>query len=146
MLFFLPGRVNELKDDILDVGKFSQVVSDVDKVRSLFRDTKVPAFQKVMKELHESVASLQTHLQEKLFESSVQNQTQIVRQLIELGATGDPTWDALQTSLRVSVLSVTETQFSEIYHTYQEDFPYKENVTWTRNKQARESTMRVNFS
>lgn len=100
LLFFLPGRVNELKEDILDVDKFSQVVSDVDKVRSLFRDTKVPAFRKVMKELHNSVASLQTHLQEKLFESSVQNQTQIVRQLIELGATGDPTWDALQTSLR----------------------------------------------
>ncbi|CAG5111692.1 Oidioi.mRNA.OKI2018_I69.chr2.g5970.t1.cds [Oikopleura dioica] len=100
LLFFLPGRVNELKDDILDVDKFSKVVSDVDKVRSLFRDTKVPAFQKVMKELHNSVSSLQTHLQEKLFESSVQNQTQIVRQLIELGATGDPTWDALQTSLR----------------------------------------------
>ena len=96
-----------MKEDILDVDKFSQVVSDVDKVRSLFRDTKVPAFQKVMKELNNSVGSLQTHLQEKLFESSVRNQTQIVGQLIELGATGDPTWDALQTSLRVSVRSLT---------------------------------------
>lgn len=100
LLFFLPGRVNELKNDNYDVDNFSQIVSDVDKVRSLFKDTKVPAFRNVMTELEQSVTGLQNHLHTQLFASSVKNQTQIVRQLIELGASGDPTWDALQTSVK----------------------------------------------
>ena len=52
-----------------------------------------------MRELETAVMQLQSSLHQHLFDNaSIKQQQTIVRQLIELGASGDPTWDALRTS------------------------------------------------
>ena len=107
LLFHLPGRVhrcrkrlkfrNNLKQCFLILDKislfliresgdsesFSQVVSDVEKVRSLFKSTNVKVFQTVMNELETAVIELQRSLHNQLFDGkNMSQQHQIVRQLI----------------------------------------------------------------
>merc|ERR1712227_350280 len=100
LLFHLPGRVHRCRESG-DSESFSQVVSDVEKVRSLFKSTNVKVFKTVMNELETAVLELQRSLHNQLFDGkNMSQQHQIVRQLIELGASGDPTWDALKTSFQ----------------------------------------------
>ena len=101
LLFYLPGRVNGARNDP-QADNFSQLVADIDKVRSLFKETKVEVFQEVMLELENLIKMLQSSLHEKLIKPgvTVKDQQSIVRQLVELRASGDPTWDALKASFK----------------------------------------------
>ena len=101
LLFYLPGRVNSARNDP-QADNFSQLVADIDKVRSLFKETKVEVFQEVMLELENLIKMLQSSLHEKLIKPgvTVKDQQSIVRQLVELRASGDPTWDALKASFK----------------------------------------------
>ena len=66
-----------------DSESFSQVVSDVEKVRSLFKSTNVKVFKIVMDELETAVMELQKSLHSQLFDGkNMAQQHQIVRQLI----------------------------------------------------------------
>lgn len=117
LLFYLPGRVNQVRESTSSES-FSQIVSDVDKVRSLFKDTKVPVFKSVMIELESAVLQLQSSLHAQLFDNApIKQQQHIIRQLIELGASGDPTWDALHTSFttirsrNINLLKIAKTKW-----------------------------------
>ena len=59
------------------------MVSDVEKVRSLFKSTNVKVFKIVMDELETAVMELQKSLHSQLFDGkNMAQQHQIVRQLI----------------------------------------------------------------
>lgn len=101
LLFYLPGRVNLARNES-PTENFSQLVADVDKVRRSFKDTQIPVFQQVMNELETLIKLLQSSLHAQLISEGVtiKEQQNIVRKLIELGASGDPTWDALKAAFK----------------------------------------------
>jgi len=104
LLFYLPGRVNDTtKLATSEKGEnFSQLMADIDKVRSLFADTKIDVFKHVMSELERLIALLQDSLHQQLLQPNItiKRQQEILRKLTELRASGDPTWDALQASFK----------------------------------------------
>ena len=59
LLFYLPGRVNGTTKAVESGENFSQLVADIDKVRSLFVETKIDVFKHVMSELERLIALLQ---------------------------------------------------------------------------------------
>jgi hypothetical protein len=81
---------------------FSQLVADIDKVRRSFKETQIPVFKEVVDELEVLIKLLQSSLHAQLISEGVtiKEQQNIVRKLIELGASGDPTWDALKAAFK----------------------------------------------
>ena len=97
LLFYLPGRVDSARE-VNPTENFSQLVADIDKVRRSFNETQIPVFRQVMGELENLIKLLQSSLHAQLISEGVtiKEQQNIVRKLVELGASGDPTWDALK--------------------------------------------------
>ncbi|CAH1269792.1 Hypp4243 [Branchiostoma lanceolatum] len=92
-LFSLPGSIERN----IQNGDYDIVINDYAKAKSLFADTEVQMFKRVYLEVEKQIETFRGELTEKLMQlpSSLDEQTKLIRYLMDLGAPGDPAWDCL---------------------------------------------------
>ncbi|XP_063241728.1 exocyst complex component 2 [Bacillus rossius redtenbacheri] len=94
-LFSLPVSIERN----IKKGEYDVVINDFARAKNLFGSSDVPVFKKVLAEAELRVAKLQELLQNKLKEMpcTLEEQKKIIRNLVNLEASGDPAWDAIVT-------------------------------------------------
>ncbi|XP_031570659.1 exocyst complex component 2-like isoform X3 [Actinia tenebrosa] len=92
-LFSLPHSI----DRNIKQGEYELVISDYSRAKSLFAETDIKIFKKVVQEVETKIESFRNHLKSKLqeFPSPLEEQKKIIRYLVELESGGDPAWDCL---------------------------------------------------
>eukprot|EP00058_Branchiostoma_floridae_P027001 XP_002612492.1 hypothetical protein BRAFLDRAFT_214268 [Branchiostoma floridae] len=92
-LFSLPGSIERN----IQNGDYDIVINDYAKAKSLFADTEVQVFKRVYLEVEKQIETFRGQLTEKLMQlpSSLDEQSKLIRYLMDLGEPGDPAWDCL---------------------------------------------------
>ncbi|XP_065187370.1 exocyst complex component 2-like [Sycon ciliatum] len=93
-LFSLPRNIEKnIKN-----GEYEIVINDYERAKSLFADTEVQVFKKVLTEVETLVKNFRGQLLKKLQElpSTLDEQKRLIRYLMELHAEGDPAWACIQ--------------------------------------------------
>jgi len=92
-LFSLPVSIERN----IRKGDYDVVINDYARAKNLFSSTDVAVFKKVLVEVEQRINRLREILQKKLQEmpSTLEEQKKIIRNLVNLEATGDPAWDGI---------------------------------------------------
>nr|CAD7446431.1 unnamed protein product [Timema bartmani] len=92
-LFSLPVSIERN----IRKGDYDVVINDYARAKNLFGKTDVPVFKKVLTEVEQRIVRLQELLRNKLQDmpSTLEEQKKIIRNLVNLEASGDPAWDAM---------------------------------------------------
>jgi exocyst complex component 2 len=92
-LFNLPHTIEKN----ISSGEYEIVANDYDKAKTLFADTKVNIFKKVLEEVEKQLAKFREDLRKKLLKlpSILEEQKRLIKFLLELDCEGDPAWDCL---------------------------------------------------
>ncbi|KAK3704030.1 hypothetical protein QZH41_006179 [Actinostola sp. cb2023] len=78
-------------------GEYEMVISDYSRAKSLFAETDIKIFKKVLQEVETKIESFKNFLKSKLqeFPWPLDEQKKIIRYLVELDYVGDPAWECL---------------------------------------------------
>jgi exocyst complex component 2 len=92
-LFNLPHTIEKN----ISNGEYEIVANDYDKAKTLFANTKVSVFKRVLAEVEKQLAKFRDDLRKKLLKlpSSLEEQKKLIKYLLELDCEGDPAWDCL---------------------------------------------------
>ncbi|KDQ71568.1 exocyst complex component 2 [Zootermopsis nevadensis] len=92
-LFSLPVSIERN----IRKGDYDVVINDYARAKNLFSKTDVAVFKKVLVEVEQRINRLREILHSKLQDmpSTLEEQKRIIRNLVNLEATGDPAWDGI---------------------------------------------------
>ncbi|XP_023727524.1 exocyst complex component 2 [Cryptotermes secundus] len=92
-LFSLPVSIERN----IRKGDYDVVINDYARAKNLFSNTDVAIFKKVLVEVEQRISRLREILHSKLQDmpSTLEEQKKIIRNLVNLEATGDPAWDGI---------------------------------------------------
>lgn len=92
-LFSLPVSIERN----IRKGDYDVVINDYARAKNLFSNTDVAIFKKVLIEVEQRINRLREILHNKLQDmpSTLEEQKKIIRNLVNLEATGDPAWDGI---------------------------------------------------
>ncbi|EDV25447.1 uncharacterized protein TRIADDRAFT_55542 [Trichoplax adhaerens] len=92
-LFNLPSNIERNVKN----GEFELIINDYDRVRSLFANTEVQVFKKVLNEVELQIDRVRSILKQRLNKhmAPLEEQKRIIRYLVELDTVGDPAWECI---------------------------------------------------